>query len=181
MGELSHPSQGQSLDTLLARSPPIPRAVPSTETPSSLHWPHRHDGARLGTRGRSAPRQAVDGRAVCCPRKDTLCSLLPPSLLETQGPGNPRVVGNAPSVQSSGRPHPCLQGAFWEEVSSRRSGRRRPWLDVHRAAVRGARPPDVQEPGPPMEVPAHSHEFEGQVGPALKPAADELWVSRLHF
>lgn len=38
-----------------------------------------------------------------------------------------------------------------------------------------------QGPSPPTEVPAHSHEMERQVGPALKPAVDELWVSRVHF
>lgn len=34
---------------------------------------------------------------------------------------------------------------------------------------------------PPTEVPAHSHKIKGQVRPALKPAANELRVSRVHF
>lgn len=34
---------------------------------------------------------------------------------------------------------------------------------------------------PPAEVPAYSHELEGQARPALKPAADQLWVSGVHF
>lgn len=34
---------------------------------------------------------------------------------------------------------------------------------------------------PPAEVPAHSHELEGQARPALKPAAYQLWVSGVHF
>lgn len=39
----------------------------------------------------------------------------------------------------------------------------------------------MQEPGPPTEVPAHSHETEGQARPALKPAADKLWMPWVHF
>lgn len=34
---------------------------------------------------------------------------------------------------------------------------------------------------PPTEVPAHSHKIERQVRPALKPAANELWMSWVHF
>lgn len=34
---------------------------------------------------------------------------------------------------------------------------------------------------PPAEVLAHSHELEGQARAALKPAADQLWVSGVHF
>lgn len=34
---------------------------------------------------------------------------------------------------------------------------------------------------PPTEVPAHIHKIEGQVRLALKPAADELWMSWVHF
>lgn len=37
------------------------------------------------------------------------------------------------------------------------------------------------ESSPPTEVPAHSHKIKGQVRPALKPAANKLWVSWVHF
>lgn len=74
-----------------------------------------------------------------------------------------------------------LQVAFQEERSARHSGRQGPCPGIRKAATLWPRPPDMQEPGPPTEVPAHSHKIKGQVRPALKPAANKLWVSWVHF
>jgi len=74
-----------------------------------------------------------------------------------------------------------LQLALQEELSAQHSGRLGPWPGICGAATLSPRPPDMQESGPPTEVPAHSHEIKGQVRLALKPAANKLWVSWVHF
>ena len=132
---------------------------PNLPRSPELFHPQRHQAACTGHTGVTEPgwgpgaaqllSQTVDGLALCCPRKDT------PAL-----PSSPKPPRNIEHRESQGHgkcpkhpglwkaPSPSLQGAFWEEVSSRHSGRWGLWPGIHRVATLGARPLDVQEPGP---------------------------------